>query len=180
MKIKNSPAYKQWASVFNLKQAAQTLIFLQEHGLEHYDALEKASSDAYQKVSSLSAKLKQSNHRLNDISELQKQISVYRRTRDAYVQYREGKLKSPTPDVLLHKAAKKYFDSLNLKKLPTINALKTEYAALSASKNKLYAEYRKANEEMKKLLTAKANVDHLLRNPQPKHAKSKTRNESKR
>ena len=61
-----------------------------------------------------------------------------------------------------HKAAKQHFDELGVKKLPTIKALNTEYAALMAEKKAAYAEYRKAREDMKELLTAKANIDRIL------------------
>ena len=65
-------------------------------------------------------------------------------------------------DILLHKAAKKSFDELGVKKLPTVKSLQAEYAALLAEKKAAYADYRKARNEMKELLTVKANVDHLL------------------
>ena len=55
-----------------------------------------------------------------------------------------------------------YFDGLGFKKLPTIKALNTEYAELLAEKKAAYADYRKAREEMKELLTAKANIDRIL------------------
>jgi hypothetical protein len=41
-------------------------------------------------------------------------------------------------EITLHRAAKKHFDTLKLKKLPTIATLKQEFAELSAEKNKLY------------------------------------------
>ena len=46
--------------------------------------------------------------------------------------------------------------------MPTIKALNTEYAALMVEKKAAYAEYRKAREDMKELLTAKANIDRIL------------------
>ena len=65
-------------------------------------------------------------------------------------------------EVTIHKAAKSYFDGMGFKKLPTIKALNTEYAELLAEKKAAYADYRKAREEMKELLTAKANIDRIL------------------
>ena len=65
-------------------------------------------------------------------------------------------------DILLHQAAKKFFDGSGLKKLPTVKSLQAEYAALLAEKKSAYAEYRKARAEMKELLTVKANVDRLM------------------
>ena len=65
-------------------------------------------------------------------------------------------------DILLHKAAKAAFDKRKLKKLPKVKELSAEYQELLAEKRKLYPEYRRAREEMRELLTVKANVDQLL------------------
>ena len=50
-----------------------------------------------------------------------------------------------------------------MKKLPKAKELQVEYAELLADKKKAYAEYRRSREEMRELLTAKANVDRLLK-----------------
>ena len=86
---------------------------------------------------------------------------------DVYVAYRKAgyskKFKAEhESDILLHQAAKKFFDESGLKKLPTVKSLQAEYAALLAEKKSAYAEYRKARAEMKELLTVKANVDRLM------------------
>ena len=44
-----------------------------------------------------------------------------------------------------------------------VKELQTEYAKLLEEKKKTYAEYRRSREEMRKLLTAKANVDRVLK-----------------
>ena len=64
--------------------------------------------------------------------------------------------------LLLHKAAKRFFDEAGLKKLPTVTSLQAEYSKLLREKKAAYGEYRQAREEMKELLTVKANVDNLL------------------
>ena len=85
----------------------------------------------------------------------------YAKTRDTYVAYRKAGysknfLAEHESEITIHKAAKNYFDGLGLKKLHT------EYAELLAEKKAAYADYRKAREEMKELLTAKANIDRIL------------------
>ena len=87
--------------------------------------------------------------------------------RESYVAYRKAGyskkiLAEHESEITIHKAAKNYFDGLGFKKLPTIKALNTEYAELLAEKKAAYADYRKAREEMKELLTAKANIDRIL------------------
>ena len=56
----------------------------------------------------------------------------------------------------MHKVAKKAFDELGLKKLPTIKSLRTEYAGLLATKKTAYPEYQTARKEMIELTRAKA------------------------
>ncbi len=46
--------------------------------------------------------------------------------------------------------------------LPTVKSLQAEYASLLAGKKSAYADYRIARDEMKELLTVKANVDRIL------------------
>lgn len=160
--------YERWAKIFNLKQAAQTLIFLQENGITEYAVLEKKASEATATFNDSSIKIKQTETRMKEISELQKHISNYSRTREVYTQYRQAGYNTKfhsehESELLLHQSAKKAFDTLGLKKLPSINMLKQEYAALLAEKKKLYQGYRQSRENMKNLLIAKENTDRLLR-----------------
>ena len=68
-------------------------------------------------------------------------------------------------EILLHQAAKNAFDEMGVKKLPKVKELQTEYAKLLEEKKKTYAEYRRSREEMRELLTAKANVDRVPPSP---------------
>ena len=58
--------------------------------------------------------------------------------------------------------SKEAFNELNVKKLPTVKELQTEYAQLLADKKKAYGEYRQARAAMRELLTVKNNVDRVL------------------
>ena len=65
-------------------------------------------------------------------------------------------------EILLHQAAKEAFNELNVKKLPAIKELQTEYAKLLTDKKTAYAEYRQTRAAMRELLTVKNNVDRVL------------------
>ena len=65
-------------------------------------------------------------------------------------------------DILLHKAAKKAFDELDVKKLPSVKSLQEEYAKLLSEKKAAYAEYQRSRDEMRELLLHKQNVDRML------------------
>ena len=159
--------YERWAKVFNLKQAAQTLNYLSENGLLEYAALAEKSDNAADRFNALSDQIKGAEKRLAEIAVLKTHIINYVKTREVYTAYRKAGytkafLAEHESDILLHKAAKKAFDELNVKKLPTVKALQTEYAALLQTKKAAYAEYTKARSEMREAQTAKANVDRLL------------------
>ncbi|MCM1104981.1 MAG: hypothetical protein NC409_12850 [Clostridium sp.] len=85
----NSPGFEYWAKTFNLKEAAKTLIYLQERGLTDYEKLEKVCDAASQKFSDLSGQIKAAEQRMKDVSELQRNIGTYSKTHDVYVQYRK-------------------------------------------------------------------------------------------
>ena len=53
-------------------------------------------------------------------------------------------------------------DLLGGAKLPKMDALKKERRELSEKKKALYAEYRKAQADMRQAVAVKANIDHLL------------------
>lgn len=159
--------YVNWAKTFNLKQMAQTMMYLSEHNLMDYAVLKEKASSATARYDALAARIKAAENRMTEIAELRTQIINYAKTREVYEAYRKAGyskkfLAEHEGDILLHKAAKAAFDKRKLKKLPKVKELSAEYQELLAEKRKLYPEYRRAREEMRELLTVKANVDQLL------------------
>ncbi len=159
--------YKQWATVHNLKQMAQTVGYLREHGLLDYDELVSKTAAATARFNELSDQIKGMEKRLAEVAVLKTHIINYGKTRDVYVGYRKAGyskkyLAEHEGDILLHKAAKKAFDELGVKKLPTVKALQAEYSTLLAEKKSAYAEYRTVRAEMKELLIHKSNVEQIL------------------
>ena len=160
-------AYENWAKIYNLKQAARTLIYLKESGIDSYDELiEKASSASGDFAVKLS-RIKEIEVRQKDISELQKNIGTYGKTREIYKKYLaserdQGFYEVHRTDIALHKAAKRHFNELGMKKTPSINTLRQEWATLESEKKTLYKGYRELKDQRKELLTAKDNVERLL------------------
>lgn len=161
------PGYERWAKVFNLKQLAQTVSYLKEHGNMSYSDLEQKTSAAVSRFNELSDRIKSMEKQLSDNSEFQKQIVNYSKTRTVYTEYRKAgyskKFRAEhEADILIHQAAKKYFDSLKVEKLPTVKMLREEYASVLQEKRKAYAEYKQVRTEMRELQNVKANIDYLL------------------
>ena len=160
--------YARWAKVFNLKQMAQTVNFLTEHQLLDYAELAEKAAAATAHHNELSAQIKAAEKRMAEIAVLRTHIVNYAKTREVYVAYRKAGYSKKfreehEEEILLHQAAKNAFDEMGVKKLPKIKELQTEYAKLLEEKKKTYAEYRRSREEMRELLTAKANVDRVLK-----------------
>lgn len=159
--------YERWAKVFNLKQMAQTLNYLSEHGLLNYADLEKQTVAAIARFNELSEMIHDAEERMSEIAALKTQIINYVKTRETYAAYRRAGyskkyLAAHEQEILLHKAAKNAFDELGIEKLPTIKVLQEEYVKRLAQKKTAYGEYRKARDEMRQLLTVKANADSIL------------------
>ena len=159
--------YARWAKVFNLKQMAQTLNYLSEHGLLDYADLEAKTAEATARYNALSDQIRAAEKRMAEIAVLRTHIAGYAKTRETYVAYRKAGYSKKfrqehEEEILLHQAAKEAFNELNVKKLPTIKELQTEYAQLLADKKTAYGEYRQARAAMRELLTVKNNVDRVL------------------
>lgn len=161
------PGYERWAKVFNLKQLSQAVMYLKEHGDMSYEDLKEKTSAVTVRFNDLTERIKSLEEQMTSNSELQKQIITYAKTRETYVGYRKAGYSKRfraehEADILLHQAAKKYFDSLELTKLPSVKNLREEYAGLLEQKRKAYAEYKQVRAEMKELHNVRANVDYLL------------------
>ena len=159
--------YARWAKNFNLKQLSQTLIYLEENNLLDRIVLEERTTAVTAQYHTLSAKMKSAEQRMAEIKVLQQHIINYAKTRNTYVAYRKAGyskrfLLEHESEIILHKAAKQFFDEQGLKKLPTVKSLQAEYAQLLSEKKAMYADYQKAREDMRALQTAKANVDRIL------------------
>ena len=179
------PGYAKWAQLYNLKQKAQTIIFLQDNGLMDYEVLSQKAALAAEQFHKVSDEIKSAEQRLSEIAVLEKHILNYIKTRDVYVEYRKAGYsknfrEKHESDILLHQSAKQYFDSLGMTKLPSIKSLKTEYAELLAKKKAMYGEYQQRRNEMKELLTAKANVDQILGHDRSSHTREEEKKPSAR
>ncbi len=83
-----------------------------------------------------------------------------------YVAYRKSGyskkfLEEHEDDIIIHKAAKKAFDELGVKKLPTIKSLQVEFAEQLAEKKEAYAELKKVRDELRDLTVHTANYEEL-------------------
>ena len=174
-------AYDQKMKVIRLKNMAETLLFIQQHDFKDYAELAKYCSEVSAKSNAVLSQIKTAEKRMAEISVLRTHIINYSKTRDIYVGYRKAGyskkyLAEHESDIIIHKAAKKAFDDLGLKKLPTVSSLQKEYASLLTEKKAKYADYYQLEKEKRDLLVYKANTERLLEEPQ----KSKERQQKEK
>lgn len=158
-----SPAYRRWATVYNLKQMSGTFLFLRENSIESFEELEKRTNEIVRKFNDLNNTVKAAEKRLAEILALKKHILNYRKTKDVYVAYRKAGysktfFEEHREEITIHKAAKAAFDQLGVPKLPSIRELNEEYNTVLQRKKKDYAAYREARREMQEYLKARRNV----------------------
>ena len=75
--------------------------------------------------------------------------------------YSKKFLEEHEADIIIHKAAKKAFDEMGVKKLPTVKSLQVEFADLLTAKKEAYAELKKVRDELRDLTIHKANYEEL-------------------
>ena len=171
--------YVRFAKNFNTKQVAKAVLFLKQHDIRSYDALEKKVQTAVTSFNELSASIKEKEKRLAEIQVLKTHIINYVKTKDVYADYRKCGyskkfLEEHRQEILLHKAAKNAFDELHVKKLPKVKELNAEYAEVLAEKKKLYGEYRQAKKDMQEIQRAKYDIDQFLKDDE-EQKKERTR-----
>ena len=157
--------YRRWATVENLKRMAKTKLYMDEHGFS-YEAMADRKAKLSAKEKELSAKITEAQNRIAEINVLKTHIVNYSKTRDVYVAYRKSGyskkyLEEHEDDIIIHKAAKKAFDELGVKKLPTIKSLQVEFAEQLTAKKEAYAELKKVRDELRDLTVHTANYEEL-------------------
>ena len=172
--------YQRWAKKFNLKEMSKTLIFLQENRLTSMDELNSKVEAATKRFHELQETIRAADSRMAELSELRTQIICYAKTREVYAAYRKAgyskKFRAEhEADILLHQAAKEFFDKQGIKKLPKVKDLNAEYAELLAQKKAVSPEYRKVRDEMQQLLRAQQNLKRFLEEEKPKENRQQSR-----
>lgn len=162
------PGYEHWAKLYNLKQMAAALQFLQENGLTDYDTLAEKTETAVDRAHALAGELRAVEERLSRTSALMGAVVDYAKTRPVFEGYKAARyskkyLAEHGAELDTYRAAKATMrELLDGEKLPRMEKLKQDRRELAEKKKALTAQYRSTQKEMRELVTVKGNVDHLL------------------
>ena len=159
--------FERWAKVFNLKQMAQTLNYLSENNLMNIEDLTAKTDAAIARVHELQVTIRETEKRMAELHALKGHIINYVKTREVYVAYRMAGYSKKfvaehEQEIKLHQAAKEAFSALGTQKIPKVKEIQAEYDTLREKKKQAYAAYHQAQDEMRQLLTVRANVERIL------------------
>lgn len=159
--------FERWAKVFNLKQMAQTLNYLSENNLMNIEDLTAKTDAATARVHEMQVTIRETEKRMAELHALKGHIINYVKTREVYAAYRMAGYSKKfvaehEQEIKLHQAAKEAFSALGTQKIPKVKEIQAEYDALREKKKQAYAAYHQAQDEMRQLLTVRANVERIL------------------
>ena len=181
IKAAQSKGYEQWAKIHNLKQAAKTMNFLTEHKIEQYADLVSRIEDMAAESGQAADALKNAEKRLAEMAVLIKNVSTYQKTKPVYDAYRKARNREKyragqEQAIILHEAAARSLKAAGIAKLPNLAALQSEYEALQAQKEALYADYGKLKKKVREYDIIKQNIDSILQaDRQPEREKETER-----
>ena len=167
IKAAQSRGYEQWAKIHNLKQAAKTMNFLTENKIEQYADLVSRIEEMAAESGQAADALKNAEKRLADMAVLIKNVSTYQKTKPVYDAYRKARNREKyragqEQAIILHEAAARSLKATGIAKLPNLAALQSEYEALQAQKEALYADYGKLKKKVREYDIIKQNIDNIL------------------
>ena len=181
IKAAQSKGYEQWAKIHNLKQAAKTMNFLTENKIEQYADLVSRIEEMAAESGQAADALKNAEKRLADMAVLIKNVSTYQKTKPVYDAYRKARNREKyragqEQAIILHEAAARSLKAAGIAKLPNLAALQSEYEALQAQKEALYADYGKLKKKVREYDIIKQNIDSILQaDRQPEREKGTER-----
>ena len=156
--------YVRWAKKYNVKQFAESILFLQQHDIhdnETLNALVDGSSTRYHELMKI---IKDAEEKMAKNKVLKTHIINYAKTRYTYIAYRKSGYskkfyEAHRDEIILHKATKEAFSKLPNGKITRVKDLNEEFARLLSEKKAAYSEYKKIKKEMRDYQIAKQNVE---------------------
>ena len=162
--------YEHWAKKHNLKNASRAYLLYKELGFDSPEALAAACDVAHEKLSDIRTEMKSVEAAIAEKKEFRNYVLNYHKTRYVIDELKACKNEKARQkyrdehdsDFIILNAAKRYFDSKGLKKLPSHKALQTEVEQLIKEKNELYNQYQTAKEETQRLDAIRHNLEQTL------------------
>lgn len=168
IKAQQSEAYAQKVKLSNLKQMAQTVAYIQEHGYNSLEDFHTALDQASDQTSAARKSLKDTEQQLKDVNEQIHFTGQYLAYKNVYADYRKSRNKDKFYEE--HRAELSLYDTAlrTLKeksagnKLPSMKALYAEKDRLIELRDTQWEDFSNRRDYERELRTVSANIDIIL------------------
>ena len=168
IKAQQSEAYAQKVKLSNLKQMAQTVAYIQEHGYDSLEDFHTALDQASDQASAARKSLKDTEQQLKDVNEQIHFTGQYLAYKIVYADYRKSRNKDKFYEE--HRAELSLYDTAlrTLKeksagnKLPSMKALYAEKDRLIELQDSQREDFSNRRDYERELRTVSANIDMIL------------------
>ncbi len=168
IKAQQSEAYAQKVKLSNLKQMAQTVAYIQEHGYNSLEDFHTALDQASDQTSAARKSLKDTEQQLKDVNEQIHFTGQYLAYKIVYADYRKSRNKDKFYEE--HRAELSLYDTAlrTLKeksagnKLPSMKALYAEKDRLIELQDSQREDFSNRRDYERELRTVSANIDMIL------------------
>ena len=168
IKAQQSEAYAQKVKLSNLKQMAQTVAYIQEHGYNSLEDFHTALDQASDQASAARKSLKDTEQQLKDVNEQIHFTGQYLAYKNVYADYRKSRNKDKFYEE--HRAELSLYDTAlrTLKeksagnKLPSMKALYAEKDRLIELRDTQREDFSNRRDYERELRTVSSNIDMIL------------------
>ena len=168
IKAQQSEAYAQKVKLSNLKQMAQTVAYIQEHGYNSLEDFHMALDQASDQTSAARKSLKDTEQQLKDVNEQIHFTGQYLAYKNVYADYRKSRNKDKFYEE--HRAELSLYDTAlrTLKeksagnKLPSMKALYAKKDRLIELQDTQREDFSNRRDYERELRTVSANIDIIL------------------
>ena len=168
IKAQQNEAYAQKVKLSNLKQMAQTVAYIQEHGYESLEDFHTALDQASDQASAARKSLKDTEQQLKDVNEQIHFTGQYLAYKNVYANYRKSRNKDKFYKE--HRAELSLYDTAlrtlkeksNGNKLPSMKALYAEKDRLIELRDTQREDFSNRRDYERELRTVSANIDMIL------------------
>ena len=168
IKAQQSEAYAQKVKLSNLKQMAQTVAYIQEHGYNSLEDFHTALDQASDQTSAARKSLKDTEQQLKDVNEQIHFTGQYLAYKNVYADYRKSRNKDKFYEE--HRAELSLYDTAlrTLKeksagnKLPSMKALYAKKDRLIELQDTQREDFSNRRDYERELRTVSANIDIIL------------------
>ena len=168
IKAQQNEAYAQKVKLSNLKQMAQTVAYIQEHGYDSFEDFHVALNQASDQASATRKSLKDTEQQLKDVNEQIHFTGQYLAYKNIYADYRKSRNKDKFYEE--HRAELSLYDTAlrtlkeksNGNKLPSMKALYAEKDRLIELRDMQREDFSNHRDYERELRTVSANIDMIL------------------